>query len=202
MTDELLRAGVLDGAVIVVAGAPDGTHSGTGELGTAVAQRCGALGASVRRLAINDIGEEALAAAAEQVVADEGAVHLLVNDAASLFAQAPAGLPALRACLDASWNATRAVAHAGFLRDGAQGGRVVHLAPRAGAGEHAVPARAGLENLARTLSTEWARHAIVVTTIAPGERSTAEEVAQLVAFLASPAGGYYSGCLFTLDEVS
>lgn len=202
MTDELLRAGVLDGAVIVVAGATDGTHSGTRELGTAVAQRCGALGASVRRLAINDIGEEALAASAEQVVADEGAVHLLVNDAASLFAQAPAGLPALRACLDASWNATRAVAHAGFLRDGAQGGRVVHVAPRASAGEHAVAARAGLENLARTLSTEWARHAIVVTTIAPGERSTAEEVAQLVAFLASPAGGYYSGCLFTLDEVS
>jgi NAD(P)-dependent dehydrogenase (short-subunit alcohol dehydrogenase family) len=195
VSDELLRAGVLDGVVIVVAGAPDG------ELGAAVAQRCVALGASVRRLDVNDLGEEALAASVEQVVADGGAADLLVNDAASLFAQAPAGLPALRACLDASWNATRAIAGAAFLGDRATGGRIVNVAPRPSAGEHAEAARAGLENLARTLSTEWARHAVVVTTIAPGESTAAGDIADLVAFLASPAGGYYSGCLFTLGAV-
>ena len=195
MSDELLRAGVLDGVVIVVAGAPDG------ELGAAVAQRCAALGASVRWLDVNDVGEEALAASAEQVVADAGAVDLLVNDAASLFARAHAGLPALRASLDASWNATRAIAGAAFLGDHATGGRVINVAPHPSAGEHAAAARAGLENLARTLSIEWARRAVVVTTIAPGERTAPSEVAQLVAFLASPAGGYYSGCLFALGAV-
>ena len=178
---------------MVVAGAPDG------ELGGAVTQRCVALGASVRRLDVYDVGEEALAASVAEVLADGGTVDLLVNDAASLFGRSGAGLPALRACLDASWNATRAVAGASFLGDEATGGRIVNIAPSPGAGEHAAAARAGLENLARTLSTEWARHAVVVTTIAPGEHSVAGDVAQLVAFLASPAGSYYSGCLFTLD---
>ena len=195
MSEELLRAGVLDGVVIIVAGAPDG------ELGAAVTQRCVALGASVRRLDVNDGGEEALAAAVAELVADGGAVDLLVNDAASLFAQAAAGPPALRACLDGSWNSTRAVAGAAFLGDGATGGRIVNLAPRPSAGEHATAARAGLENLARTLSIEWARHAVVVTTIAAGEQTAPDDVAQLVAFLASPAGAYYSGCLFTLGAV-
>jgi citronellol/citronellal dehydrogenase len=192
---ELLRPGILDGVAIVVAGASEG------EVGAAVAQRCVALGASVRRLDVKDIGEEALAASVAEVLTGGGAVDLLVNDAASLFAQAQPGLPALRACLDASWNATRAVAGAAFLGDGATGGRIVNVTPPASAGEHAEAARAGLENLARTLSTEWARHAVVVTTIAPGEHTAPGDVAQLVAFLASPAGGYYSGCLFTLDAV-
>jgi citronellol/citronellal dehydrogenase len=195
VSDQLLRAGILEGVVIVVAGAPDG------ELGEAVAQRCVALGASVRRLEIYELGEEALAASVAEVVAGGGAVDLLVNDGASLFARAQTGLPALRECLDASWNATRAVAGAAFLADGATGGRIVNVAPPPSAGEHAAAARAGLENLARTLSTEWARHAVVVTTIAPSERTAPGDVAQLVAFLASPAGGYYSGCLFTLDAV-
>jgi NAD(P)-dependent dehydrogenase (short-subunit alcohol dehydrogenase family) len=191
VSDELLRAGILDGVVIVVAGAPEG------ELGAAVAQRCVALGASVKRLDVYELGEEALAASVAELGAGGGAVDLLVNDAASLFVRAQPGLPALRACLDASWNATRAVAGAAFLGD-ATGGRIVNVAPPASAGEHAPAARAGLENLARTLSTEWARHAVVVTTIAPGERSSAGDIGQLVAFLATPAGGYYSGCLFTL----
>jgi NAD(P)-dependent dehydrogenase (short-subunit alcohol dehydrogenase family) len=192
VSDELLRAGILERVVIVVAGASEG------ELGEAVAQRCVALGASVRRLDVYGQGEEAIAASVAELVAGDGTVDLLVNDAASLFARAQPGLPALRACLDASWNATRAIAAAAFLDDGATGGRIVNVAPRPSAGEYAAAARAGLENLARTLSTEWARHAVVVTTIAPGERSSAANIGQLVAFLATPAGGYYSGCLFSL----
>ena len=46
---------------------------------------------------------------------------------------------------------------------------------------------------ARTLSTEWARHGIVITCVHVRARSDA-----LVAFLCSPAGDYYSGCAFTL----
>ncbi|HXO18740.1 MAG TPA: hypothetical protein VOA87_02320, partial [Thermoanaerobaculia bacterium] len=78
------------------------------------------------------------------------------------------------------------------------GGRIVYLAPAADTGEHAGAARAGLENLARTLSVEWARHAITAVTIAPGSATTAGEVARLVAYLASPAGAYFSGCLLDL----
>ena len=76
-----------------------------------------------------------------------------------------------------------------------RGGKVVLLAPGAGA-DGAGPLRAALENLARTLSIEWARYDIRITAVLPGADD--EAVATLVAFLASPAGDYYSGCAFTL----
>jgi NAD(P)-dependent dehydrogenase (short-subunit alcohol dehydrogenase family) len=90
--------------------------------------------------------------------------------------------------LDAAFISTRAVANAWIAAE--RPGKVVLVAPRDDA-----PQRAALENLARTLSVEWARHGITATAILPG---SAEDVAQLVAFLASPAGDYYSGCAFTL----
>ena len=67
--------------------------------------------------------------------------------------------------------------------------------------EHADAACAGLENLARTLSIEWARHGITPVTIAPGA-SAMGEAAALVAYLASPAGAYFSGCLLDLPGVA
>jgi NAD(P)-dependent dehydrogenase (short-subunit alcohol dehydrogenase family) len=80
----------------------------------------------------------------------------------------------------------------------AGGGRLVYLAPPSSvAAEHADAARAGLENLARTLSIEWARHGVTAVAIAPGEASAAE-IAALSAYLASPAGAYFSGCLLDL----
>jgi NAD(P)-dependent dehydrogenase (short-subunit alcohol dehydrogenase family) len=73
-------------------------------------------------------------------------------------------------------------------------GLIVLIAPARGDVHHAA-ARAGLENLARTLSIEWARHGIRPVAILPGAPGA---VAELVAFLASPAGAYYAGCAFTL----
>ena len=93
--------------------------------------------------------------------------------------------------LDAAFISTRAVANAWIA--GERPGKVVLVAPRNDA-----PLRAALENLSRTLSIEWARYGITPTAILPGAGSSDAEVAQLVAFLASPAGDYYSGCTFTL----
>jgi NAD(P)-dependent dehydrogenase (short-subunit alcohol dehydrogenase family) len=139
----------------------------------------------------------------ERALADGGTVELLVVDCASVFAQAGGGAEgprkALRDCLDVAWNVTRPVVDGAFLPD-ARGGRIVYLAPFADGGEHADAACAGLENLARTLSIEWARHGITPVTIAPGA-STTGEVAALVAYLASPAGSYFSGCLLDLRGV-
>ena len=73
--------------------------------------------------------------------------------------------------------------------------RQVLIAPPPGDAQRAA-ARAGLENLARTLSIEWARHRIRPVAILPGEEPS--PTAELVAFLASPGGAYYSGCAFTL----
>ena len=92
---------------------------------------------------------------------------------------------------------TRALASRAFL-ERERAGRIVFVAPAPSAGEHAEAARAGLENLARTLSIEWARRRVTAVAIAPGDRTAAGEVAALIAYLASPAGAYFSGCLLDL----
>jgi len=104
----------------------------------------------------------------------------------------------MRAVLDAAWDAIRPVATDTMIPR--TDGRIVLLAPRPGDAE-AAGARAGLENLARTLSVEWARFQIRPVAILPGTATGPAEVAELVAFLASPAGEYYSGCAFELGAV-
>jgi hypothetical protein len=90
--------------------------------------------------------------------------------------------------VDMAFIATRAVANA-WIAAG-RGGKVVLVAVATDAAQ-----RAALENLARTLSVEWARFGIRPTAIHPG---ASQDVAELVAFLASRAGDYYSGCTFAL----
>jgi NAD(P)-dependent dehydrogenase (short-subunit alcohol dehydrogenase family) len=99
-----------------------------------------------------------------------------------------------RAALDTAWDAVLPAAEAMIA---GSGGQLVLLAPPPG-GAVVEAARAGLENMARTLSIEWARHAIRPVAILPGTATSPAEVAELVAFLASRAGAYYSGCALTL----
>jgi citronellol/citronellal dehydrogenase len=122
-----------------------------------------------------------------------GRLDVLVVDGAGPFAAAGGGLPGLRTAVDGGWNAVRAVANAGWTEEGGPGGKVVLLAPGAGAGEHAPAVGAALENAARTLSVEWARFGVRVVAVRAGDEA---ERAELVAFLASPAGDYFTGCAF------
>jgi D-arabinose 1-dehydrogenase-like Zn-dependent alcohol dehydrogenase len=167
----ILRDGVLEGTAVVVAGA--------GELGAAVRERAVALGAAVATRDVDPRGEE---------LAFAGEADVLVYEAAE----------GMQAALDGAWLTIRPVARAAMIEQG--GGLIVLLGPRPGCPE-AEAARAGLENLARTLSVEWARFAVRPVAILPGEATSPAEVAELVAFLASPAGAYYSGCAFTLGAV-
>ena len=105
-----------------------------------------------------------------------------------------AGAAAPLEALDGAWEAIGAAGET--LRE--RSGRIVLLAPAPG-DAHAEAARGGLENLARTLSIEWSRFGVRVTAILPGAATPPEHVAELVAFLASPAGEYYSGCAFSLS---
>ncbi|HEX3434790.1 MAG TPA: hypothetical protein VHT25_12105 [Solirubrobacteraceae bacterium] len=192
---KLLRAGLLQGVRMLVATpALEGAAGDRAELAAAISSACAGLGASVSGWTPGD-----------EVALD---VDRLVVDAAAPFAQASGELDAqasraaLGACLDHAWEATRAVADTAFIEAG-RAGRVVYLAPAppasaASGAMHADAARAGLENLARTLSIEWARYEVTLVTIAPGERTSAAEVAAATAYLASPAGAYFSGCLFDL----
>jgi len=211
----LLRPGLLEGVSLLLAGAPppDGSRPPAGasisadSLGRAVGEACTELGARVQMCA-PDVADEAIVdRAVLDAVAEASGLDLLVVDGAGLFmhgrANGGSAHAALRTCLDATWNVTRAVVNHAFLpaEPSSPTGRIVYLAPAPAAGEQADAARAGLENLGRTLSIEWARYGITLVTIAPGEATAAGEVATLTAYLASPAGAYFSGCLLDLRGV-
>jgi len=170
-------------SILVVTPPSDATGSPGESFGRAVAEGAERLGARVRT------------SAPDVVFAELGAVDMLVVDGVALFAA-----DGLHACLASAWDATRAVVNGAFL-PADSGGRIIYLAPAPGAGGQADAARAGLENLARTLSVEWARHGITVVTIALGDATTPGEAGALTAYLASPAGAYFSGCQLDLRGV-
>ena len=126
-----------------------------------------------------------------------------------------------------TWLMTHAAATKAFIPQ--EGGKVlsVTLSPHNGMPGmvHSGAARAAVENMMRTLSIEWARFGIKTVALAAGHFATetlltkypqaivdnvarsiplqrtgrAEEMAWLVAYLASPAGDFYSGTTITLD---
>jgi citronellol/citronellal dehydrogenase len=132
----------------------------------------------------------------------------------------------VRLNLIGTWLMSHAVATKSMIPNG--GGKIlsVTLSPHHGLPgmAHSSAARAAVENLMRVLSIEWARFNIRTTAIASGHFRTDAlkkypqpvqdsvartvplqrlgedyEQAWLVAYLASPAGDYYSGDVITID---
>jgi NAD(P)-dependent dehydrogenase (short-subunit alcohol dehydrogenase family) len=180
-----LRADLLAGRRIAVAG--DDT--------SAVAERLRSLGSEPAIMPASVRADEDAAAA---WVSAHSPLQALVYDARGRFRSG--GHEHLRAALDEAWICARAVA-TGALIGSQPEGRLLFLAPPPGAGPLAQSARAGLESLARTLSVEWARHSVTAVAVCPGDVSGEAELLDLMAFLLSPAGGYYSGCRFDLGLV-
>jgi citronellol/citronellal dehydrogenase len=131
-----------------------------------------------------------------------------------------------RLAVDAVWDLTRTVAERSMNPN--KDGVVVFIgfSPRRGMAEmaHAASARAAIENLAGSLALEWSEHGICTVCVALGniategldgygpervaewEREvplgrlgTPEEAAALIAFLASPGGGYVTGTTVVMD---
>jgi citronellol/citronellal dehydrogenase len=126
-----------------------------------------------------------------------------------------------------TWLMTHAAATKAFIPQG--GGKVlsVTLSPHNGMPGmvHSGAARAAVENMMRTLAVEWARFGIKTCALAAGQFATetlltkypqvvvdnlersipigragrAKEFAWLVAYLASPAGDFFSGTTITID---
>lgn len=184
---DVLRPGVLEDLTLCVVG--DGATE---------RERAAALGARVVTVDGDLADEDAVAVA----VGALGHIDVLVVDAASAFVDAGGGMAGLRRAVDDGWNVVRAVVNASWVSEGesegapAGGGKVVFLAPATDAGEHANAVGAALENAARTLSVEWARFGVRITAVRPREGASEDERAELVAFLASPAGDYFTGCSF------
>jgi len=129
--------------------------------------------------------------------------------------------------VNGTWLMTHAVATKAMIPAG--GGKVlsVTLSPHNGMPGmvHSGAARAAVENMMRTLAVEWARFGIRTCALAAGQFATEtlltkyprevvenversvplgrtgrpEEMAWLVAYLASPAGDFFSGTTITID---
>jgi citronellol/citronellal dehydrogenase len=134
----------------------------------------------------------------------------------------------IRLNVEGTWLVTHAVATKAMIPSG-RGGKVfsVTLSPHNGMPgmAHSGAARAAVENLMRTLSVEWARFGIrllalaagqfetqtlltkypqaiverIAHTIPLGRMGTEQEFAWLIAYLASPAGDFFSGAVITMD---
>jgi citronellol/citronellal dehydrogenase len=126
-----------------------------------------------------------------------------------------------------TWLMTHAAATKAFIPQ--REGKVVSvtLSPHHGMPGmvHSGAARAAVENMMRTLAIEWARFNVKLTAVAAGQfdtevlrtkypapvaenvhrtvpmqrLGTPEEMAWLIAYLASPAGDFFSGCVITID---
>jgi len=172
-------------AVAIAGGAPD-----------IVCHQLHALGARVEVFVAEEL------AVSEEEVGDwaraRTPLHGLLHWTAESFGDG--GPHGLRAAVEESWVAVREVATGALIPQGS-GGKLLLVGPRANAGAFAQAARAALENLARTLSVEWARYSITAVMIAPGASTTDEEIAQVAAYLLSPAGDYLSGARLELGAV-
>lgn len=147
------------------------------------------------REALEALGAEVLNAGGAAGGEAGSALDALVHDARAGFGDG--GPDALLTALEALWETIAHVANASLIPSG-DGGKVVLIAPEDGAGPYAEAARAAIENLARTLSTEWARYGITVTALTPRTGTRESDLAVLVAFIVSGAGDYYSGARFEL----
>ncbi len=134
----------------------------------------------------------------------------------------------IRLNVEGTWLMTHAVATKAMIPSGA-GGKIVNvtISPHNGLPgmAHSSAARAAVENLTRVLSIEWSRYGIKLNSIAAGQFATEtlrtkypkvvvdhleqtipagrlgteEEFAWAIAYLASPAGDFYSGSILTMD---
>jgi citronellol/citronellal dehydrogenase len=131
-----------------------------------------------------------------------------------------------RLAVDATWEVTRTVATRAMIPGG--GGLIVFIgfSPLRGSPgfAHAAAGRAAVANLASGLALEWSRHRIRTVCVAPGTILTEglesygpeaveqwarsvplgrlgrpEEVAALIAFLASDGGAYVTGTTIVVD---
>lgn len=162
-----------------------------------------------------------------------GAVDLLVNNAGGQFPSPaehikPKGFDAVvRNNLSGTFNVTHAVANKAMIPS-KKGGRVVNIIANVLRGfpgmAHTGAARAGVDNLTKTLAVEWARHKIAVNAVAPGtiistgtdryppelvtkarqqtpmrRLGVPEEVAHVTTFLLSDAAQYITGTTLYID---
>jgi citronellol/citronellal dehydrogenase len=162
-----------------------------------------------------------------------GRIDVLINNAGGQFPSAAEHLSVkgweavIRNNLNGTFVMTREVGTRAMIPRGF--GRIVNITAMVVRGfpgmSHTGAARAGVENLTRTLAIEWAAHGIRVNAVAPGNNirssgtaqygddalelarkatplkrlGTPEEVARVILFLASPENDFVTGQVWGVD---
>ena len=249
----MFASGLFEGQVAIVTGGGSGIGLATARelasLGARVAI-CGRkqekLDAGLAALRADGLADDRLLAATcdirdpdqvaafvGQVLERFGRVDALVNNAGGQFPSraedlSPRGFEAVvRNNLFGTWNMTREVATRAMIP--ARRGRIVNVTAMVVRGfpgmSHTGAARAGVENLTRSLAVEWAHHGVRVNAVAPGNNirssgtdqygdvlvelarkatpvkrlGTPEEVARVIVFLSSDKNDFVTGAVFGVD---
>jgi citronellol/citronellal dehydrogenase len=245
----IFRAGLFSGHVAIVTGGGSGIGFAIArtlcELGAAVAiagrdrdklERARAqlaTGGWAAHAETCDIREiEQVAAFVANVRSSLGEVSVLINNAGGQFPTPAEGLSprgwdaVIRNNLNGTFYMTREVAVSSMIAQ--RRGRIVNIIANIARGfpgmVHTGAARAGVDNMTKTLAVEWAQYGIGVNSIAPGiirstgtdrypeelvemsrqqtpvkRLGTPEEVAELCAYLASDAASFVTGETWYID---
>mgnify|MGYP006288770395 CR=1 FL=1 len=175
---------------------------------------------------------EAIEGVAEGIQAQEGRLDLLINNAGGQFPAAAADISVngwnavINNNLTGTWLMTQTMANRFFIPQ--EKGIIVNMIANIFRGfpgmAHTGAARAGVDNLTKTLAVEWSKYNIRINAVAPGiikstgltqypeqllqgladtipakRLGTVEEVAWLTLFLASPMAAYLTGETVYLD---
>ena len=199
-----------------------------------VAGEIRAAGGSAGYVVCNIREEEQVRALFEHVLAERGGLDGLVNNAGGQFIS-PAEMISLkgwRAVVETNLTGTFLMCREAFNRHmGAHGGAIVNMLIEMWRGfpgmAHSAAARAGIENLTKTLAVEWARAGVRVNAVAPGlisssglehypeavrpmiaqnvrdiplkRMGTEAEVSAAIVFLLSPAAAFITGESIRID---
>ena len=215
------------GATVVIAGRRTGVLQQT----VAEIEEAGGKADSVE---LNVREDEAVDRVVREIVAKHGGIDALVNNAGGQFASPAAMLRAKgwRAVIDTNFTGTFLMSQAVFNHSmSSRGGAIVNIVADMWNGfpgmAHTGAARAGVVNLTKTLSIEWAPCGVRVNSVAPGyvlssglanyppdvQRMAAEimpknpssrigtesEVSAAVVFLLSPAAAFITGDTLRVD---
>ena len=179
-----------------------------------------------RTLTLDIRQPEAITAAAAQIQAEAGRLDILVNNAGGQFPSPAEAISingwnaVINTNLNGTFYVTREMANTFFIPQ--KEGTVINIIAGIYRGfpglAHTGAARAGVDNLTKTLAVEWAMHHIRVNAVAPGiilssgldnyppeilqgieakipmkRLGSVEEVSYLVLFLASEMSGFITG---------
>ncbi len=250
LRSRIFRAGLLDGRVVVISGAGTGLGREAAlemiRLGATVIG-CGRRSEPLSETAVMAEGlpgsfeharldirdEEDVDQFFDDLLVRHGRLDTLVNNAGGQFlspaeAITPKGFrTVIELNVTGTWLMTHAAATKAFIPQEHGAVLSITLSPHGGMPGmvHSGAARAAVENMMKTLATEWSRFGIRTCAIAAGQFATdtfvnkypkeivegvhksipmgrvgeSEEMAWLLAFLASDAGAFHSGSVITLD---